>query len=131
MAFKKWFKRLGSSEGGSNNRSSNSRKRDERASNSQPQQPAVDQSIYDDEDDEDYDQPIHDFEQAQEDYLMSVALATSASEYEYAAKQQTDPQDTGFAMKAPPVVSLAHRAEALAHKYWSSGRWVWTLLCHQ
>ena len=121
MALRKWLKKLGSSDSGSGSRPSTARRREERPPPAQPPQPPPEPSIYDDED-EDYDQPIHDFEQAQEDYLMSVALATSASEYEFASKRQSDTEDSGFAIKAPSASSIANRGEALAFKFWGSGR---------
>jgi hypothetical protein len=123
MALKKWFKRLGSSESGGSSATSRPPGPRPREGRNQPAAPPASQpepSVYDDDDDEDYDQPIHDLEQAQDDYLMSVALATSASEYEYASKRQSDTEE---AIKPPArTASTASRGEALAFKFWQTGR---------
>jgi hypothetical protein len=65
-------------------------------------------SDYTDDDDE----PVHDFEIAQEDYLVSVALATSANEY-----QRNGGGGGGF-----PSAMGAAAALELSEKYWVTCR---------
>lgn len=61
------------------------------------------------------DEPVHDFELAQEDYLVSVALATSANEYH---------RNGGAAGGGFPLALGAAGALELSRKYWATSRWV-------
>lgn len=55
---------------------------------------------------------VHDFEIGQENYLLQVALATSAQDYDHQA-------NNGIAAEA-----ATPGASELSHKYWRDGRWV-------
>lgn len=55
---------------------------------------------------------VHEYEQAQEEYLLHVALANSAKEYQRSTRPARAPGDTG----------RSSRATALTRQYWSSGR---------
>lgn len=59
------------------------------------------------------DGPVHDFELAQEDYLVSVALATSANEYR---------RNGGAAGGGFPLALGAAGALELSRKYWAANR---------
>jgi hypothetical protein len=60
------------------------------------------------------DEHVHDFEIAQEDYLVSVALATSAQEYQAASKE---PSSGVQILSAPGAASLSR-------KYYTQQWWV-------
>lgn len=62
---------------------------------------------------DDGDEPVHDFEIAQEDYLVSVALATSANEYQ---------RNGGGAGGSFPLGGGAAAALELSEKYWATCR---------
>jgi hypothetical protein len=61
------------------------------------------------------DEPVHDFELAQEDYLVSVALATSANEYQRNA-------GGGGGGGGFPLAMGAAGALELSKKYWATCR---------
>jgi hypothetical protein len=62
---------------------------------------------------DDGDEPVHDFELAQEDYLVSVALATSANEYQ---------RNAGGGGGGFPLAMGAAGALELSKKYWATCR---------
>ena len=71
----------------------------------------------------DDDSPVHDFELAQEDYLVSVALATSASEYEQTSHHHRSSAHSHHSSHSTRRPShRIHRRDAAAYRYWKSGR---------
>jgi hypothetical protein len=88
------------------------KKKKEQAPTTTQAPPTADDGEYSDEYEDD--EHVHDFEIAQEDYLVSVALATSAQEYQAASKE---PSSGVQILSAPGAASLSR-------KYYTQQWWV-------
>jgi hypothetical protein len=112
---KKWFKRkkdktANAQQGGGASSSHQQQQQQQQRRRASAHQPSDSGSEYTDDGDE----PVHDFEIAQEDYLVSVALATSANEYQ---------RNGGGAGGGFPLAMGAAGALELSKKYWATCRY--------
>eukprot|EP00877_Chromochloris_zofingiensis_P000554 jgi/Chrzof1/1049/Cz01g38140.t1 len=106
----KWFKgkkKDGSAAGGINHNQQQTQQQQQQQQQQQRADGDLSGSEYTDDEDNEH---VHDFEIAQEDYLVSVALATSANEY------QKHVQSGGSHM----LPSSSGRGAALSKQYWMS-----------